>query len=298
MRGLAILNLVIVFTIISYHAGWPFMGQLFEDRGQDIMYQWVMGNPELGKRLSMSERMERNAERFADLPDGKKAKITKSYEELQLRLNESWYSRLSRSFKILAFDLPALERTWLFLSFILSLLILFEIEGIRQAVWLLPLLAICFAIANQTLGYTPLPSADHELFPTEEWLIEKYIQRPLSQDIAKQRVELTLALNNFFIQEWANETPSNSIETFNLQVEKGEFAFHLARLEKILEQPLDKQNIFDQKRSWIGLFFFLLWNFLLAWRLRGKSMNLRDYKDAKDGKDSKDAKKKLMSLLP
>lgn len=275
MRGLLKINLIFVFTIVFWHAGWPFMGELFAYRSKDMVFQWVMGSPELGKRLQLEDRMMRNKERFEALQDETKTQIIAAHQQMQEKLNEPWYLKLSKSFHILLFELPPLERTWIVLSFAISFMGFMGIEGVFQAVWLMPLVSIFFIWNNQIHGLTESLPADQQLFPTEEWIQEKYIGHKLSDNISDQQVELTKGLQIYFITEWAQEIPSKIESIFLSQLEKGEYFFHQARVDKMIHDVADDSNIFHQKRSLVGLFFFFVWNLFFAWKLYGTRIHLK-----------------------
>jgi len=168
----------------------------------------------------------------------------------------------------LLYDLPALEQLWILLSIVIVLLLIFNIEGAKQAVWLLPIVVMCYAVDNYLTGTKPHVQADVALFPSEQTISNDYLYQPLSANIFEQQQQLQKGWQLYLIREWAQELPSEEQSSFDLQAEKGEFAFTLARLDKLNEESrLDRAALFHERKSWLMLLLYLIWNLFFAYQI-------------------------------
>ncbi len=138
-KVVAIIHLCFVFTAVLWIAGQPFMGELFAYKSATLVYQTVMGSPELLKKLDKEKaeklalQFERNRQRFEKLPKEEQKAILTKYAELQELANQSWMTKTKAALNILFFDLPPFERAWIALSFVIPLLLLLGVEGGRPA---------------------------------------------------------------------------------------------------------------------------------------------------------------------
>ena len=142
-RVMAILQLCVAFTLIAWHAGEPFLGDLFNIKSKLVVYQFVLGI-----------KNEANAERFARLPAIQRQQIERNYNTLQKQYNLPFWDKLKRSFEIIFFGIPSFELAWILLSIIIPILLLKKVEGAVQAVWLLPLATLFFTIDNRWVWQT------------------------------------------------------------------------------------------------------------------------------------------------
>ena len=101
-RVAAIIQLCLAFSVILWCAGQPFMGELFAIKSKMILYQSVMGSPDLLKKgkddPKLAARLERNAERFASLPLDQKQQLIRSYEQLHNKAEAPFLTKLWRSY--------------------------------------------------------------------------------------------------------------------------------------------------------------------------------------------------------
>jgi hypothetical protein len=248
-RLMTIVQLSLAFTLIAWHAGYPFMGELFHLKSKLLVYQHVLGIEDLSY-----------AERFNQLPEVQKATILRDYEALQNEYKQPFFSKLKKSAAILLFGIPFFEKLWILLSVIICILLLKRVDGAVQAVWLLPFLVLCFSVENRWYGKKNESRADARLFPTEEQILTEYLNSPLSAVIAEQQRQLSRGWDLYLIREWAREIPSNDADEYRRQKEQGDFAFHLARLEFL--KPKSPIGISDrnEKQSFYLLSAYLFWN--------------------------------------
>ena len=167
---------------------------------------------------------------------------------------------------ILALQIPPFELAWIAFSIIIPLLLLLRIEGALHAVWLLPLIVLIYGIDNRLNG-TPLKiSEESKLFPSEDKLVQEYMTEPLSPSIFEQQKQLLGAWKKYLVTEWALEKPSPDEKQFDLQVEKGEHAFTIERLDKLPKDRLiDDDALFRKKEPIFLLSLYFLWNLFFAW---------------------------------
>ncbi|MBA3957842.1 MAG: hypothetical protein H0X51_05545 [Parachlamydiaceae bacterium] len=274
-RIFAILQLCIAFTIVMSNAGYPFLGELFNYKTKALLYHHVMGDETLTASPEIKQKLQRNQERFQDLPRIQQTQIRDEYQVITQHRDRSATEKLRRSWNILAFELPAFERAWLLFAILISILILCRRDGAVRASWLLPALAFCYAYDNYTYGQTPPQAADAILFPSEAEIVEDYISEPLSDTIMEQHAQLLKGWQHYLIREWANESRSEDPEIFALQVEQGEFAFNLKRLE-LIAQEKSSINPFREKESLALLILYLIWNFWFAWAINRYSPGVRE----------------------
>lgn len=279
VKAIVIFNLCIVFSSLFWSAGQPFMGELFIYKSAAMVYQTVMGQPELlqkmdGKKaMEMKEKFQRHRQRFLELPIERQQFLQTQYALLQEKVSVPWYSKFHSAFYILIFEIPVFEKMWLVLSFAISLLILLGIEGALEVIWLLPLITICYIMDNQMNGTTTTSFAPIKTsYPTEEKIVKEYLEGPLQEDLSSQRQQLLKGWQLFLIREHANEIPSTDALVFEAQVERGEFAFYLSLVEKINPlQILDRASIFHQRKPQGILFVYFAWNVCFAWFISRKA---------------------------
>lgn len=269
IRIMAILQLCIAFTLIFSSAGYPFLGELFAFKSKALLYHSVIGDSTLAGNANSADaeeyrgRLDRDKIRFSELPKELQSNILSQYQNLKDQTEKSFSAKFWRGIHILAFELSAFERAWLLLSIMISILLLFRIEGAALAVWLLPLLVICYGIDNQLNGISSSVSADTALFPPEEMIVNNYLKKPLSANIMEQRDQLLLGWKQYLIQEWAHQEPSSDNDLFDKQAEEGEFAFNVARV-KLLSENQKMDLPFKNKESMFLIGLYVFWNLFFA----------------------------------
>ncbi len=269
-RIVAILQLCLVFTLICWLMGYPFMGQLFATKSKIQLVETVMGT--FGSDLS---KMQHNKERFNSLPQKKQTTLHNYHSELSRHMQLSFSSKLARSFHLIMFEISLLERLWIVFSILVPLLILMRSEGGRQAAIILPLITLFYMAENIRFGQALDNSTEAKLFPSEKVIIDNHLKEPISRSIRMQKEQLTMGWQNYLISEWASEKPSDDSLTRATQVEKGEHAFFTARaLAQSTHTPsLDTRSL-RRKQPLPILLLYLLWNCFFSWVMqrRGKEV--------------------------
>lgn len=261
-RTLAILQLCLSFTILSFYAGYPFMGELFEIKSEKILYETVMGKESLETKkffLSLSPQEREGIEL------GYKALNDKGERPLPLKLNDSLH--------ILLMVIPPFEKAWIFFSVVISILLLLKIEGARPAAWLLPLIVLALGIDSFNASSSNKHSFEKALFPTEDYLIRNYLRSPLSSNISSQREELLYAYRLYLIKEWAHDSAPNETSQFLKKAREGEFFFNVARLNA--KRADFAQGVAKGISAPIPipiLVLYFSWNFFFAWFINRNSI--------------------------
>lgn len=265
-RVMAILQLCLAFTIIAWHAGKPFAGDLYAAKSKLVIYQHVIGtkNPQ-------------HAARFEQLPKPEQEQILNDYAALLNQIDQPYVDKLKKSFAHLFFETPMTEMGWLALSIVIPILLLKRVEGSVQAVWLLPLAMLCLTIDNRWHGTPPPRQADEHVFPSEDYIIQHYLKQPLSRNIIEQHTQLSQGWESYLIHEWAHEEPSQDLEVYQQQKVKGDFAFQLARLEFVKPATTQKAGQIKQSYYFLGLGLFWHLSFaMVVWSLLSKKQEHSD----------------------
>lgn len=247
-RVAAIIHLCIAFSLLLWIISQPFMGDLFAVKSELLLYDTVFNQPELVAELPLDQQQELLTE----------YKILKS--KLRLTSLEKFKSMLS----LLCVYTPGLELAWLFFSLILPVMLLMRIEGAAVSCWLLPALTLAYAIDNTMHAPISKGPADQLLFPTEAFIVHHYLDAPLNADIFEQQTELTNGWQRFLVENWGGEEPSAEPGAFKQQVEKGEFAFTVARLQLRAGIPVLAIEIGPVRQSGSILGLYLMWNCFFA----------------------------------
>lgn len=278
-RVAAILQLCVAFSILFWELSEPFSGQLFRQKSDQLLYHELLGMGTPNMPEAQQEKLKRNQERFELLSASDKAQILNGYEKLLADKQQPFIQKLPMSFQK-ALKQPLFKLGWLFFSILLPILLLKRAEGISGAIWILPLLTLCYAVDNQLYGK---PSADREtrLFPTEKQIVEGYLQQPLSRSIAEQQAQLKAGWQRYLVHVWSKKSP----EPWSLQVEEGEFAFTHARIKARLGDQhtaeLSRANREYERENSALLFLYLFWNLFFALRscsdLNPRKRSLNEY---------------------
>lgn len=258
MRLAAIAQLCLAFSLILWILGQPFVGDHFSTRSTLLFFQAVTGT---GTGPLPADKLARHAQRFAQLDPVRQQTILTAYATLEQHAQRSFLAKTREALLGLAVTSPLFLRSWLILAIALSVMLLRGRPGASIAAWLLPIVALCYAMDNRLTGVQPLLSPDHLLLPTEKQLAERY-GALLGLTIEEQRAGLTRAWQQYLISEWAHQIPSADPIAFREQVETGEHALTLKRLEARL--PLIAQPPLHTVTSWLVLALFCIWNLCFA----------------------------------
>lgn len=252
-RVAAIVQLCLAFTLLAWQGSLPFMGELFATKSRLLVYQHIIGN-------KMGKKLESHAKRFAALPKKAQEQILRDYDILQRQLDTPLLTKIQRAVKGL-WNLPILEKAWIVFAVLIPILLLKRVEGSLQIVWILPLLTLAYAIENRWQSLPPSPTAEQRLFPSEAVILQDYVGEPLKPSISEQQKQLLQGWENYLVREWAKETPAADPQHFRQQVESGDFAFNLARLEAIKNERASR----TRKQEPISLLaLYLFWNLSFA----------------------------------
>ncbi|MBA3239555.1 MAG: hypothetical protein H0T62_14600 [Parachlamydiaceae bacterium] len=251
-RMAAIIQLCFAFSLLLWIISQPFMGDLFAVKSERLLSQELIGKTALMELLPASEQ-----------------ESIKLYDEkLQQKLQHSFLEKFKASMQLLFIQTAPFKQAWLLFSFLLPLFLLLRIEGAIQACWLLPILTLAYAVDNQFNAQLPKKNPDTYLFPSESVLIQNHLRAPLSNSISKQQKQLTEGWKNYLISEWAKEGISSDLSLYEEQVEKGEFAFNVARLKTRSLFGLLAMEKGPERQSLAILGLYLAWNSLFAWLAR------------------------------
>lgn len=263
VRIFSIAQLCIAFTIVLWHLSQPFVGDLFQAKAHLLVFDEVMGNIPAAATVENEERAEINRQRYQMLQKSDQRLIQTGYSNALTKKSTPFLAKLKASFIQVATGIPPFEQAWLLLSIIIPILLLKQVEGSKQAVWLLPLITLFYIADNQLTGTTPSLTPQERLFPTEQHLLEKYVAEPLSSSIPEQHVQLKKGWNLYLIETWGHQTPSKDPQEFQKQISEAEYAFTLARAKTIASYN-PKSAAPHHREPLSILLAFLIWNLAFA----------------------------------
>lgn len=265
-RVAAIIQLCLAFVVLLSSISYPFLGEIFANKTEALLYSDIMGNTSAADANSISERerLQRNGERFEAMEENARMQIVEHYHQLHAKAKTSFFEKIGSSFSILVSALPAFKQAWIIFSIVISILLLLRIEGANYAALLLPVIAFCYAYDNYNFGVPRKSTAQEKLFPTEQVIVNDYLRKPLSSDIMEQQHQLQHGWHLYLIEKWARQRPSEDAKVFSQQVEDGEFAFNLARIGT-LGKRANVDSIFKEREHFVMLLLYVLWNGFFAW---------------------------------
>jgi len=269
-RVITIIQLCIAFTILIFTLSYPFLQRYIDQKTDVMLIQIVKGDQSLvtdeSSSLELKQRdlLKRNVVRFEELPLSKQTMVDEFYEELISAPSRSFLIDFLETSASFVRKTPSFMLAWILLSIVLGILILLKVEGTHQTIWLLPLLVSLYGWQNVTQAPISIPSPDAALFPQEKEVIEE----ELADSIEEQREQLQRGWQAYLVKNYAKEIPSNDKEVFDLQVEKGEFLFNIARIEKRKStQERADVTFWETKKHPAFLLLFFFWNFYFAWQI-------------------------------
>lgn len=249
VRIAAIFHLCLALSLLLWILSQPFMGDLFAVKSELILYDALLTQPHQIEQLSIEDAKW----------------VTEHYDHLKEKLQLPFTAKLGSMLYLLFIKTPPLELAWLFFSIMIPLLLLMRYDGSAQVCWLLPIIVFAYSIDNLANAPPSIQASDVHLFPTEQTIIEKYLKAPLSLEIGEQQKELTQGWHRYLIQEWAHEQPGQDPSKAVIQVEKGEFAFILARIKARSHDKILAIEKSDPKHSLFLLALYFVWNGFFAW---------------------------------
>lgn len=253
----AILQLCISFSLFLWYLFQPFMGEYFELRSRLLIYEYAMGTNELiAQRNEQAAALQEHKARFAQLPENEKEWILNDYRYIQQYAQRPAWQKVKDGIGTVLFEIPPFEMAWIVFSITIAILLLLQVEGSRQAVWLIPLIAAAY-IADNHLSSPPFyQSPDHILFPSEEYLISQFVEDPLAANPLIQKEQLEKGWATYLAQNWSQT--GDALE--------GEFNFTIARLGKLHNEPIYKwARLHNQRVGLLSALLFLFWSLYFAW---------------------------------
>ena len=261
-RLLVIIQLCLALSVLLWYGAQPFLGEYFNIKSKLMLYEYIKGiSP-----INDPEKLNRNKMEWEALPEKEKAAIQESYLTLKQYAERPVWVKIRQGMGQLI-DLPPFELAWIFFTIWISILLLRGRQGAFQVVWLLPLIALCYAIDNRISGIEPRLEPDAVLIPSEKFLVDNFLEQGLSPHWQEQRMQLESAWNRFLVNTYLKEPIQENIQ--QLHMEKAGYLFTLARIDKIAEQ--DQRAIkpdFHEKTKIPILGIIVLWNLFFAWKLR------------------------------
>lgn len=247
---LIVFHLIFAFSFFSWLLMKPYVMEVVSRKSQRALYEMIMERETLFQNLSHHEQ----------------SSIQEGYKAVSKQHGPSFVQRLGRLFFI---ETPSFALAWIFFSILICLLLLFHIDGAKMAAWILPLLVVGYGYFLYASPKTPKPG----LFPSEQYVRETY----LGGEGGNSRERLLEGWHLYLIQEWAKEIPSEDKAAFEQQVDKGLFAFNIARLQWIRDGKGDEVVAagFTAPPSFFRVISYFLWNLLFAWIINRREKNSR-----------------------
>ncbi len=260
-RLMAIAQLCLAFSLLLWYMAQPFMGEYFTLRSRMLLYEYVMGTSDILKsRAGQDAKMERQAQRFKLLPIEEQRMLKEDYQQLQDYAKRPLFKKIGDAFQLIIKEIPSFEQAWIVFSITIAILILLKKEGAKQAAWILPLIVLAYGVDNQLTGKPFSPSPDTSLFPTENMIIQHYLNEPLVSNSLGQKEQLEKGWKQYLIENWTFDSKTQDAE------ERAEFNFTIARLKLLHAQPRSEWlNSFHEKLGMFVLCFYLLWNGVFAY---------------------------------
>jgi hypothetical protein len=254
-RVAAIIQLCLAFTLLLWIVAQPFTADLFAIKLEMLRYDELRAKPLLMEKV----------------PAALKQQIAHNYSHLEKKLQTGFADKLQASLWLF-FRTPPFELAWMFFSLLLPIMLLMRIEGAATACCLLPIIALAFAIDNHLNAQALLPPPDQALFPSESYLVQNYLDAPLSASTLAQQQELRGGWQRYLIVVWGKEIPSSQPKVYLQQLEEAEFAFNLARLQLRLKAKTKvlASELPPARQSHWTLWLYILWNVFFAGVAIGK----------------------------
>jgi hypothetical protein len=222
-RLLLIGQLCFAFSLILWYISQPFMGEYFALRSRMLLYEYVLGTSKmLGAKQGWEERQ---TQRFKQLSENEQLLLKTDYHLLQIYAQRPFLQKLQDGIFTLVRNIPPFEQAWIFFSVIIAILILLKAEGAKQAAWLLPLIVLAYALDNQLTGKIAPLSPDFSLFPTEERMIQHYLDEPLALSLWDQKGQLEKGWKRYLLENWSPNQKGSESE----RLEEAEFQLTRAR---------------------------------------------------------------------
>lgn len=245
VRIMAILQLCIALTVLLANLGSPFLQELFDIKEKELLFEAVQNSPY-----------------YSTLDEAEKGGVERAHSALMDKKRRPLLRKSGDSIRRLFVHMPPFKLAWLILSLIVPVMLLKKREGAKQALWLLPLVTLCYTLDNQIFYKNPPASREEALFPTEAALVKSYLKNALPPSLEEQKSALKRAFELYLIDNWSRdnrpkaEAPSGGIERASL-------AFNIARIEAKIADEINSPP-YEWRQHPILLAIYLLWNLTLA----------------------------------
>jgi hypothetical protein len=249
---LILCHLSLAFTYFCWLLMQPYIKEMIIQKSELALYETVMKKDSLLRQLPPLDQVI----------------LLEGYAEARQNKGPSLLHEVGRLFFI---DTPPFALAWLFFSLVICLLLLFRIEGALLSVWLLPFCVIGYAY----FLYDSPQKRGESLFPSEEYVLTTYVESAENNAMGR-RERLLLGWHRYLVQEWALEEPSEDLTLFSEQLDKGLFAFNVARLKWIIEGKDDEIVLagFTTPPSLLRIACYFIWNLFFAWFINRKEKHL------------------------
>ncbi len=305
---LVIIHLCFACTFLCWLVLQPYLKEVMSQKSLKGLYETVIEKQSCFQELSQSDQEA----------------LLSGYAKMKVQKPPSLMGQIGHLFFVTTHPFAL---AWLFFSLAISVLLLFEIEGAKSSLWLLPLIVVGYAF----FLYDKPVSKKESIFPSEKYVRAHYVQQESGKN---EREKLLLGWHRYLITEWTDGTLSagGSCKTalpgqiddfeasckwqqnchvpfdeggpkwagrgegmqmaskkqfcranefcncltepahFQTQLEKGLFAFNLARLQWILNGHEDEvvEAGFNTPPSILQLTAYFIWNLLFAWIINRK----------------------------
>lgn len=258
-RFLIIIQLCLAFSLILWYAFQPFMGEYFALRSRMLLYEYVLGTSDIVKnKMQQADKLNRNARRFAELKEADRDVIKQDYQQWQNYAQRSAWAKILDGMKVLFLRIPPFQLAWMFFAAVICILLLLRKSEAKLAAWLLPIIALAYAVDNQASGYELLKMPDEVLFPSESVIVNEYLHATDKLGISKD--QLQEGWENYLVANWGG---SGEVKADKL--EEAEFNFTVARLMLLKEQPPNiwLASFHEKSPLWLLALYFL-WNVYFA----------------------------------
>jgi hypothetical protein len=252
---MCIAQLCIAFTLLLWHMSQPFVGDLFRVKAQLLVFEEVMGALPASPDAERLAHSAQNKERFQALPTIHQATIAAGYARAQKQKARPFLDKLKSSLSILWNDISPFEKGWIMLSIIIPILLLKQVEGAHLAVWLVPLITACYIGESRMHDEILRVTAHEQLFPSEQYLVERYGNGALAESITEQHQQLKSAWERYLVDVWSDGDG---------EVATGAYAFHVARAKALVADSAVPQVAPQRKIPWTLAALLLSWNLLFA----------------------------------
>lgn len=284
-RVVVLIQLCLVFWLMISSALKPFMTEFWAYKTTENLFLLIKGDPDLLSPAQRDDpewqpRLESHRVLFTHLPQVEQESLEAYFLKERSRPGRSLSEAMHLVLQAWIQGLSSYSQAWLFFSFTICLLLLLRVEGGQQASWLLILLTALYALNNSTHGTSPIEAPDYRLIPSEKEITENYLKQPLKGNWNEQRQQLQKGWHIYLIENWAGESAAEEgSEQFAQQLEKGEFAFLVARLKAWQKYKVPSLSYqLREKRSFFFLFCALLWHVFFAYYVnRRKALEIETY---------------------